>query len=441
MAVSINVVDYDNNAIVGDSGVTADIMTVEAGMIPETTASPSAVSIPDKSKGWLMDLLENALKDLILDIAKSAGLADLFGESSASVLADQLTKAVKAAKDELLKGTGFENFLNTNPVEQLQKNVQAFLSLFLDFPNRMNAELNKLFPGEGKDALTRIKEASLKYLKTEAWPVIMNAILVNVTAIVNPVLQGFLNPTGSGGDTDEQSRVGAVLKKAFLDEPNGILIAARDKIEKDILDLISKELGTRLTVDKKATVQENLKENMRLALKAVFDKVGNTLTDGICNITEFKNFLKGPIKDTLLKNLKDAASAMGRALTNAALDEITGILGAKVEVDKAYGHKFTTQAIAGASGQKVAIAGAVAIAVIHGDTGAVIKGADTASANYVTVTKDLTIKAEGDHVEKTTASAAEDSKGEADANLNAGASQQTAGTGTEASVDKSISTD
>ena len=69
-----------------------------------------------------------------------------------------------------------------------------------------------------------------------------------------------------------------------------------------------------------------------------------------------------------------------------------------------------------------------------------IAGSETTSQHEVVVSKDLTIKAEGNQVEKTTASAAEDSRGEADANMNAGASSQTAGAenSTQPSTDNSI---
>ena len=106
---------------------------------------------------------------------------------------------------------------------------------------------------------------------------------------------------------------------------------------------------------------------MRNVMETVFNKVANTLTNGIVNVQEFKNFIKGDIKDTLIKNLKDAAQELGKALTNAALDQLTGILGAKVTTEKVNGHTFTTQAVAGASGQQVSVAGAVSIAVINGE--------------------------------------------------------------------------
>jgi len=63
-------------------------------------------------------------------------------------MAKQLSQAVKAALNALLNGTGFEKLLDSNPAEQLQKNVAAFLSLFLDFPTRMDTELKKLFRPE-----------------------------------------------------------------------------------------------------------------------------------------------------------------------------------------------------------------------------------------------------------------------------------------------------
>ncbi|MBQ9827063.1 MAG: hypothetical protein IJM62_00105, partial [Lachnospiraceae bacterium] len=434
VAVAVNVVSYKSNAIVGNSSVSANDITVEAVMIPET---PSTVNeVPAKSKGWLMDLLENALQSLILDIAKNAGLADLFGEKSSKVLADLLTTAVDKALDSITKGTGFEDLLNNNPYEQLQKNVANFLSLILDFPTRMEKKIDALLEGQGQDIGIRIRDTLIKYLKEQAFPVILDKILTNVTKYVGPILMECITPNPGGPEQDESE---SKMRAVFLDEKDGILIAIRDKIEADVLKTIGDLIGTQLTVDKQKTLQQNVKENLRHVFENLVRKVVNTLTDGIMNVEEFKNFIKGDVKDTIIQNLKTAATEAGKALTTAALDSITGLLGAKVTVDKVNGHKFTTQAIAGASGQQVAVAGSVAVAVINGDTTAVIKGADAASPYVVSATNDIIVKAEANHVEKTVASAAEDSRGEADANENAGASAGTAGGSSQGGTDKTIS--
>ena len=90
-------------------------------------------------------------------------------------------------------------------------------------------------------------------------------------------------------------------------------------------------------------------------------------------------------------------------------------------------HRFTTQAIAGAGGKETSVAGSVAIAVINGDTEALIAGAGDPSSNVVAVSRDMTVRALGSQVENTTASAAEDSRGKADANMGAGAGDKTEG--------------
>ena len=442
VAVSINIVNYENIAVIGDSAVDCVSLTLEAGMIKADKGEGSNDSAaPDTQYGWLMDLLYNAVKDLVKDIANAVGFGDIFGENAQSVIADMITEAVDAAKDELLKGTGFEQILESNPYEKVQENLRNFVNMFLSIPDKLKETAESLLVEPGPTVMDRLKAVLLNYLKTEAWPVVQDAILSNIVQVVKPMLGEFLNPTAPGQEIPEDSQLGQRLKDAFIG-PNGILIAARDKIVDDILAKVA-EVAKEYSItipDREHLNAEGFKKAVTDSLKAIALKVGGTLTDGICDINTFKNFIKsGEIGTKLKENLINALKEAGKALTNAAIDELTGLLGVKVEVeDVPDSHTFTTDAIAGAGGAQAAVAGSVAIAVIHGTTSAALAGTKANSQNYVIVKGALTVHAEGNQIEKTTASAAEDSRGKANANLNAGQGTGVAGANGEQTTAPSV---
>ena len=139
VAVAINVVNYDNIAEIGDACVEADALKINAGVIgddPDTNTAEDKEAA-DASQGWLMDMLNNAITDLMVDVADSLGLADLFGESSAQELATILTSALGDALDTLLQGTGLEDLLKNNPYEKIQENLANLKALFLGFPDKV----------------------------------------------------------------------------------------------------------------------------------------------------------------------------------------------------------------------------------------------------------------------------------------------------------------
>ena len=74
VAVAINIVTYENIAVIGDSSVTADKLVLIAGMIESDSGKGSGESsAPDKTYGWLTDLLHKAVADLAKDIADALG--------------------------------------------------------------------------------------------------------------------------------------------------------------------------------------------------------------------------------------------------------------------------------------------------------------------------------------------------------------------------------
>ena len=173
---------------------------------------------------------------------------------------------------------------------------------------------------------------------------------------------------------------------------------------------------------------ESLKKLLDDSLDKVITKGAEILTDGICDLDKLKEFISDKVGEVLLEKLEKAIEAGGKALTNAALDTILAHLNREYTIKgDITAHRFTTQAIAGAGGKETSVAGSVAIAVINGDTEALIAGAGDPSSNVVAVSRDMTVRALGSQVENTTASAAEDSRGKADANMGAGAGDKTEG--------------
>ena len=432
VAVAIQVVNYKNQAIVGDAAITADTLTVRAGLITEEETEGEENESPDSERGWLMELLESALTDLVMKIVEAAGIADLFGESGSATLASIITDAVEAASQALLDGTGLEELLQNNPYEQVKENLANFVLLFLGLPDKLEGTMESLLGENWNNAgvWPDLKKALLEYFKTQGWPTVQGAILDNLVTIVTPVLQSYLNPVNPGDEVPKSESIAAILKDAFLKPETGILIKVRDKIVDDLLAKVTEIAGE---YDISVPPRENMnRAGFEQALTDTFqtlaDKVSDTLTDGLCDLDKLQEFLSGKVGDKLMENLKQAAMKAGKALTNAALDEITGLLGVKVSVEDDFpAHRFTTEAVAGAGGKQAAVAGSVAVAVIKGTTEALIAGTDAASANYVIVTGDLAVRAEGSQVEKTTASAAEDSRGKASTNLNAGAASGVTG--------------
>ena len=192
VAVSINIVNYENIAVIGDSAVDCVTLIVEAGMIKADKGEDSGdSSAPDTQYGWLMDLLYKAVQDLVSEIANAVGFADIFGAEAQKVIAGMITEAVDQAKDALLKGTGFEQLLESNPYEKVKENLKNFVNMFLSIPDKLKSTVDSLLGEPGPDVQTRIKNVLLSYLKTEAWPVVQDAILANIVQVVRPMRTGY----------------------------------------------------------------------------------------------------------------------------------------------------------------------------------------------------------------------------------------------------------
>ena len=237
------------------------------------------------------------------------------------------------------------------------------------------------------------------------------------TTMVDNAKTSYFNIIQKGIDTfnDKKELITKTLEKAEK---------AYDHISETVLD------GEKF---KKA-----MEETIKKAVTDLKDQVVNSLTDGIVDIDQFTKYING---GTLATDLKDAliegVKKSGLALTTTALDTLNELVDLSikpVENNDHEKHLITTQAIAGAGGGDVGVAGSVAVAVLNGTTKAIIENyngtsqTDITDDNGAVIGKKASIEAGGevdiiavnDQKVTTTASGALDADGEADKNEGAG---------------------
>lgn len=172
-----------------------------------------------------------------------------------------------------------------------------------------------------------------------------------------------------------------------------------------------KDQSTTPTEPGVMTFSSQVKKELQLIASDVFE--------GIVDVNQFMNFIKGNWQETLKNNALNAVKKSGKVLTTAALDGLSNWLNLKIKAsDIGPTHEFVTQAVSGAGASSVGVAGAAAIAVISGETKAYL--ADGDASVPVDVTGTLTIFAKGTQVEDTVASSAVGDDGMPDRNKAAG---------------------
>lgn len=172
-----------------------------------------------------------------------------------------------------------------------------------------------------------------------------------------------------------------------------------------------KDQSTTPTEPGVMTFSSQVKKELQLIASDVFE--------GIVDVNQFMNFIKGNWQETLKNNALNAVKKSGKVLTTAALDGLSNWLNLKIKAsDIGPTHEFVTQAVSGAGASNVGVAGAAAIAVISGETKAYL--ADGDASVPVDVTGTLTIFAKGTQVEDTVASSAVGDDGMPDRNKAAG---------------------
>lgn len=143
-----------------------------------------------------------------------------------------------------------------------------------------------------------------------------------------------------------------------------------------------KDQSTTPTEPGVMTFSSQVKKELQLIASDVFE--------GIVDVNQFMNFIKGNWQETLKNNALNAVKKSGKVLTTAALDGLSNWLNLKIKAsDIGPTHEFVTQAVSGAGASNVGVAGAAAIAVISGETKAYL--ADGDASVPVDVTGTLTI--------------------------------------------------
>ena len=218
---------------------------------------------------------------------------------------------------------------------------------------------------------------------------------------------------------------------------NGILLGAADLVVQKLAEIINRGLQTVPGIDGPVLPQDiaglratNLHTVVTENLGHLAGNLSQELTRGLCDAEKLMAFVKGLNGTVVKEKVESALSAAGKALTNAALDTFTELLDVKLQAtSREPGHSFTTEAISGASAQKVSVAGSVALAILKGETAAIVAASEENNPKVLAVTQDALIRALGNQYEKTVATAAENSKGEADANMGAGSNDPNAAAG------------
>ena len=184
-----------------------------------------------------------------------------------------------------------------------------------------------------------------------------------------------------------------------------------------------------------------VEESVKKAVENLKDETISSLTGGIIDVDKFTTYIKGgtlgtDLKDALIAGVKNS----GLALTTTALDTLNEMLDLSItpeENNDNEKHVISTQAIAGAGGGDVGVAGSVAIAVLNGTTRASIEnytgngqtnildaaGNIVGRESSIEAGGEIDIIAVNDQKVTTTASGAIDADGDADKNEGAGESE------------------
>ncbi|NLI54632.1 MAG: hypothetical protein GX417_10000, partial [Clostridiales bacterium] len=387
VAVSINIVTYTNHAYIGFAAITAGSLRVTASIIEDKPAAAST----DTSSTESTNFITNIIKQLIQEAADAMGLGELFsgdtnGSEALSGLLDALAETIGDFVKNLLAGTGLEELIEGDPVEKVNNNIDAFLAALESIPASIKSEINdKLvalhlldaspdeFLAALKTGITSQLTDLLNTVKTSALESLKTQIFDFVKTHLGELLSSLMPSSGSGGTPPSTpsplvTELKDLVLAVFDDVKNSLITAVENAISDNIA-----LLGLDVSLDG-STITE-IQDAATAQITALFtdkiDELVNTLTEGLVDVDQLTTFLQGNIGETLKTNLMNALAEAGKALTNAAVDALTTFLDVKLKPEeKLAAHTFVTQAVAGAGASNVGIAGAAAIAVIHGDTAA-----------------------------------------------------------------------
>ncbi|MBT7123510.1 MAG: hypothetical protein HN948_10925, partial [Clostridia bacterium] len=113
VAVAINIVIYDNTAMVGSSRITAQMLIVSALLPPDEEEEEDEEEDDNSLKGKIITIIKMFVEDVLTEISASVGLDELFDTSDViTAVADLVEELATDFVDIMIEGSGLENLFN-----------------------------------------------------------------------------------------------------------------------------------------------------------------------------------------------------------------------------------------------------------------------------------------------------------------------------------------
>lgn len=170
VAVALNIVEYTNKALLGNSEIKASHLKVYAG-IPEEEKKSSQETVDKNQVGWLEELVRKTVTEQVEEVVKALGLSDLLTPEQIGTVTGQIVDATLKA---LLEGTGLEQLAQNNPYDTLKENLTGLMAQFMAIPDSLKKLVNDLMGGDvqadtAAQTWQNIRGELVNYLKTEGW--------------------------------------------------------------------------------------------------------------------------------------------------------------------------------------------------------------------------------------------------------------------------------
>lgn len=429
VAAALNIIDLEIAAEVGDGSLKAGSLTVSATMpekadnqVDETTTvkmPESKDKMVEQLAGYIRDTINEELADLGVE---QSIIGELAGEFSGTFI------------EYVLKETGLEDLLGDGTfdekVDKVLGSLEGLWEKAKDYPGTLLeplADLKNQITALADIDTDKLKELLLDELKERLPNLLKNAATTALDKAKDDLgvlaLEAVNNKLKGKDMSSLKDKAGDTLKNAMK--------AAWTLFSGELLNDTLNHLRSQVPV----LTQENMDRIKYVFTSSLDDKKGDFigyLTDTFQNevfdyaaaMDKIRNTdFKQKAKEIMRGALKASVSKIG----DMAISRLVENLNVKLEPeDVSDKHVVRTEAIAGAAAKDVGIAGAVAITILNASTTATVN-----SGSAMQVTGDVTVEAQEARRVNTVASAALDSKGNADKNKDGGkkAEKDTAGGG------------
>ncbi|MDP3446823.1 MAG: hypothetical protein Q8S22_02065, partial [Eubacteriales bacterium] len=214
VAVAINIVSYDTLAHIDDAAISADTLRVLARMY-EAAKSTTTQAEGSTSKNIIETLVEQAITEMLHDMADAMGMGDLLEASTLDdALVELIGDIVGTAVNTLLSGTGLEGLVSND----IETKIQSKLAT-------LGVELTDAVKTQVSAAILEIVLAKIKEIVTPGSstpPTLSFGDVVNrvATNIANEVFDGVVDITKlkeffkNGVATQLKTKLTQILKDA-----------------------------------------------------------------------------------------------------------------------------------------------------------------------------------------------------------------------------------